>query len=62
MAVDIEVKCIKKSHRDDPHERIHGIGGVNANGTRWYLAEGDAIAGIDQGKWRFRTIGGRRSV
>ena len=35
MADNVEVKCIKKTNRTDPHERIHGIGGVNADGGRW---------------------------
>jgi hypothetical protein len=60
--MDIEVKCIKKTNRSDPHERIHGIGGLNADGSRWYLPENDAIAGIDLGKWRFWTAGGGKSV
>ena len=62
MASDIEIKCIKKSNRTDPHERIHGVGGVNADGTRWYLSIEQAIAGIDAGKWRFWTNGGGKSV
>jgi Protein of unknown function (DUF3892) len=62
MSTDVEVKCIKKTDRYNPHERIQGIGGLNADGTRWYLPEDDAIAGIDQQKWRFWTSGGGKSV
>lgn len=62
MAVDVEVKCIKKTNRADPHERIQGIGGLNGDGTRWYLPEDKAIAGIESGQWKFWTSGGGKSV
>ncbi len=29
MADNIEVKCINRTNRTDPHERISHIGGVN---------------------------------
>lgn len=53
MANQIRVECIKKTSRTDPHERISNIGGTNPDGTRWKLAEADAIAGIEGGKWTF---------
>jgi hypothetical protein len=62
MAQDVQITCIKKSDRSNPHERIHGIGGTNADGTRWYLLESNAIAGVRDGKWRFWTTGGGKSV
>ena len=62
MADNIEIKCVKKSSRTDPHERIHGVGGMNPSGTRWYLSLDDAIAGIEAGKWKFWTAGGGKSV
>ena len=49
----IEVKCINKSDRDNPWERITHIGGVNANGTSWKLTQPQAIEGIESGKWSF---------
>lgn len=53
MAVDVEIKCINKTDRFDPHDRIKSIGGVNADGTRWKLSQPDAIVGIETGKWTF---------
>ncbi|WP_434093781.1 DUF3892 domain-containing protein, partial [Serratia marcescens] len=40
-----QVTCIKKSARQNAHERIQAIGGINADGTRWSLPQADAIAG-----------------
>lgn len=62
MADDIQIKCIKKTDRMNPHERIQGVGGINPDGTPWYLSEDDAIAGIKAGKWRFWTTAGGKSV
>lgn len=53
MAQRIEVLCINKSNRSNPHERITHIGGRNADGSRWKLTEQDAINGIETGKWVF---------
>jgi Protein of unknown function (DUF3892) len=53
MAVSHEVKCINKSDRYNPHERILYIGGMNGGGTRWRLSQQDAIKGIEAGTWNF---------
>jgi hypothetical protein len=56
------VRCINKTHRTSPHERIQHIGGVNPDGQRWKLREDDAIAGMKAGKWTFFTlVSGRRT-
>jgi hypothetical protein len=51
--VSIRVFCVSKTDRMNPHERIKGIGGFNANNTRWWLTVPAAIAGIREGKWSF---------
>jgi len=60
--VAIQVKCIRKTDRYDPHERIHGIGGTNAGGGQWYLTQPQAIEGIESGKWDFYVYAEDKSV
>ena len=51
MASRHEVKCVNKTDRQNPHERIKAIGGVNPNGTNWKLSQEDAIRDIEAGMW-----------
>lgn len=65
MAQSVQIKCVNKSDRFDPHERIRAVGGTNVDGTRWKLNEDDAIAAIERGQYSFyvdRPIGDRVSV
>jgi hypothetical protein len=55
MAQRVQIMCINKSDRQNPHERIRNVGGVNAGWTRWKLSEDEAIRGIEAGKWDFYT-------
>jgi len=48
-----EIKCINKTDRFDPHERITAIGGVNPNGSSWKLSQEQAIQDIKAGKYAF---------
>jgi hypothetical protein len=53
MATTLRILCINKTDRTNAHERISHVGGVDANGTRWKVTEGRAIAGIETGEWAF---------
>ncbi len=41
-----QIRCVKKSNRNDPHDRITHVGGVNADSTRWKITQEEAIQGI----------------
>ena len=60
MAFRVEVKCINKSDRFNPHERITHIGGQNPDGKLWKLTQEQAIEGAEQGKWAFFVNRGGR--
>jgi hypothetical protein len=53
LATTVRISCINKTNHQDAHERIHKIGGKNADGTPWRVTEAEAIQGIEQRKWNF---------
>ena len=53
MAIRAEIKCINKTPRNDPHDRIQNVGGVNHDGGRWWLPQPQAVAGVDNGTYSF---------
>jgi hypothetical protein len=55
MAQNVQISCINKTDRQNRWERISHVGGVNSDGTRWRLAEPDAISGIEGDKYHFYT-------
>lgn len=57
-----EIKCINKTDRFDPHERITAIGGVNHDGTTWKLSQEEAIKQIKAGKYSFFVNKGYQQV
>ena len=61
MLVDLEIKCINKTPRNNPNGRIQKVGGFD-NGQRWRLTEDEAIAGIEAKKWLFHVSVGGASV
>jgi hypothetical protein len=53
MAQRVRIRCINKTNRTSAHERIHNIGWVNADSTRWKLTETKAIQDIQNGTYAF---------
>lgn len=62
MATSVQIQCVNKTDRYNPHERISHVGGVNADKTRWKLTQEQAIQGIESGQWRFYVSAGGHSV
>lgn len=42
-----QVMCVNKRDRQNPHERIQNIGGIE-NGVRWKRSQPDAIADVER--------------
>lgn len=47
--MSVEIRCINKSDRLNPHERIINIGGVNPDGAQWKRSQQQAISDIENG-------------
>lgn len=62
MADQYQIRCIKKTDRYNPHERIRAVGGFDG-GKNWMLSQEQAIEGIESGKWQFyvQPPGGHRA-
>ncbi len=62
ITITARIRCINKSDRDSPYERITRVGGINSNGGRWALSQEEAISGIESGKYAFFVeVGGDRA-
>ena len=65
MAINVQVSCIRKRERQNPHERIEGVGGVHVS-QRWYMTEEDIIAELEKPRsirqWNFYTSVNGKSV
>lgn len=48
-----QILCVDRSKQIEPHERIVRIGGENADGSTWRITQDEAVAGIQNRRWRF---------
>jgi hypothetical protein len=58
MAHSVQISCINKTDRQNRHEKIKNVGGLNADGSRWKMTEEKAIQDIENGTYTFWTKGG----
>lgn len=59
MAQRVRVTCVRKRDRQNPHERIEGIGG---GPPPWYMTEDQAIRAIQNGQYTFYVMVNGREV
>jgi len=62
MATDVQIQCINKRDRPNPHERIINIGGVRSDGVRWVRSQEQAIADIEAKTYSYWVRVGGKSV
>ncbi len=53
MPIRVRVSCINKLDRDNPHERILFVGGINTDGSRWKFSQEAAIKAIENNQYSF---------
>jgi len=61
MATRIEVNCVNKTDRPDPHERIKAIGGGSI-GQQWKQTQEQAITWIEEGTFAYYVDKGGHEV
>jgi hypothetical protein len=62
MAKSARIRCTNKTNRNDPHDRIHSVGGSNSDGGRWKQSQQQTIQEIESGEWQFHVSEGGRSI
>jgi hypothetical protein len=62
VAKRARIRCINKTNRTDPHERIQNVGGLNSDNARWKQTVDTTIREIDSGEWEFYVSEAGRTV
>ena len=60
MANTVQIKCISRTERMSPHERITHVGGYES--SQWKMALNEAIGKIESGEQVFFVQAHRRTV
>lgn len=62
MANRLRIRCINKTDRMNPHERIKNVGGQNADGSRWKQSVDQTVREIESREWEFFVTEAGRTV
>jgi len=62
MASRVRIRCINKSDRDNPYERIRRVGGINSDGSRWSQSQEQTVREIENGSYEFYVSEGGKTV
>jgi hypothetical protein len=62
MATRVQISCINKADRQNPHERIQNIGGVRADGVHWKRSQQQAVIDIESGTYAYYVSAAGRTV
>ena len=62
MTATLEITCINKTNRYNPHERIHSVGGKFPDGKRWICTQQEAIMYIEDRTCQFFVKQAGRAV
>lgn len=49
----MQIHCINKSDRMNPHERIVSIGGTRSDGVRWKRSQQQAVIDIESNTYKY---------
>jgi hypothetical protein len=62
MAKRARIRCINKTDRSNPHERIKNVGGANSDGGRWKQSVDQTIREIESNEWEYFVSEGGNTV
>lgn len=62
MAKRARIRCINKTDRMNPYERIKNVGGQNDDGGRWKQTVDQTIREIESREWEFFVSEGGKTV
>jgi len=54
--IPVQVSCITKPQPSNPRQRIRGLGGMNGDGSPWWMTLDSAIAMVESGRFFFYVL------
>ena len=54
------IHCVVRANLLNHDRRLRRVGGINPDGAHWQIAEAEAIAAIEAGRWNFYVMAGGR--